>query len=141
MKKSLAVLGTVGVGAGVLLALKNRKGKTGNGESNETSEQKTTTTSTNDNSAAGGNGQATAARMAKVESEPVIDDLGTDQAEASQILKHIRDAAFDSNDEKLALALGRPTEEIEQWIRGEGMIDGDVVMKARALAIERGVEI
>jgi hypothetical protein len=71
---------------------------------------------------------------------PIIDDQGTDQIEASHILKHIRDAAFDSSDEKLALALGRPTEEIEEWTRGDGIIDGDVVMKARVLALERGIE-
>ena len=75
------------------------------------------------------------------ETDLVIDDRGTDQSEASQILKNIRDAAFDSSNEKLALALGRPTEEIEEWTRGAGTIDGDVVLKARALAIERGVEI
>jgi hypothetical protein len=40
----------------------------------------------------------------------------------------------------LALALGRPTEEIEEWTRGDGIIDGDVVMKARGLAMERGIE-
>jgi hypothetical protein len=74
-------------------------------------------------------------------SEPVIDDRGTDQHEAAEILKSIRDAAFDSNNEKLALALGRPTEEIEAWTSGSGDIDGDVVMKARTLAINRGVEI
>ena len=77
----------------------------------------------------------------KDEGEPEIDDRGTDQSEALQILKHIRDAAFDSSDEKLALALGRPTEEIEEWTRGAGTIDGDVVLKARALAIERGLQI
>src|SRR6185295_18128259 len=71
---------------------------------------------------------------------PIIDDHGTDQAEALNILTHIRDAAFDSSDEKLALALGRPTEEIEAWTRGAEIIDGDVIMKARGLAMERGVE-
>ena len=75
------------------------------------------------------------------DTDPEIDDRGTDQSEASQILKNIRDAVFDSSNEKLALALGRPTEEIEEWTRGAGTIDGDVVLKARALAIERGVEI
>jgi hypothetical protein len=75
------------------------------------------------------------------ESEPEIDDRGTDQSEASQLLKDIRDSAFDSSDEKLALALGRPTEEIEEWTRGGGTIDGDVLLKARALADARGVEI
>ena len=140
MKKSLAVLGTLGVGAGVLLALKNRRSKTDDeAESNDTSVPQTP--STNNTSESSPNGHAATARIKEAETEPVIDDLGTGQAEASRILRDIRDEAFDSSDEKLALALGRPTEEIQQWTRGEGIIDGDVVMKARALAIERLVEI
>ena len=81
--------------------------------------------------------------MARPESEArhEIDDQGTDQIQASQILKQIRDDAFEASDEKLALALGRPTEEIEQWTHEGGLIDGDVVMKARALAIQRGLEV
>jgi len=75
------------------------------------------------------------------EGEHVIDDQGTDQSEASQILRHIRDNAFEANDERLAVALGRPTEEIEEWISGRGLIDGDVILKARTLAMQRGVEI
>src|SRR2546429_615732 len=91
-----------------------------------------------------------AASMARIESgeasignegEHVIDDQGTDQSEASEILRHIRDNAFEANDEKLALALGRPTEEIEEWTSGRGLIDGDVIMKARTLAMQRGFEI
>lgn len=79
--------------------------------------------------------------VASSDNEPMLDDRGTDQAEALQILTSIRDGAFDSSNEKLALALGRPTEELEEWIDGAGTIDGDVVQKARALAIERGSEI
>ena len=75
------------------------------------------------------------------DNEPRIDDRGTDQSEALQMLTSIRDGAFDSSNEKLALALGRPTEEIEEWIGGAGTIDGDVVQKARALALERGFQI
>jgi hypothetical protein len=69
-----------------------------------------------------------------------VDDRGTDQSEAV-ILRHLRDRAFDSSDEKLALALGRPTEEIESLIGGEEVIDDDLVMKARGIAQERGVEL
>ena len=47
---------------------------------------------------------------------------------------------FQNHTSKLALALGRPTEEIEAWTRGAEIIDGDVIMKARGLAMERGVE-
>jgi len=75
------------------------------------------------------------------EAEHVIDDQGTGQSEASQILRHIRDNAFEANDEKLAVALGRPTQEIEEWTNGRGLIDGDVILKARTLAMQRGIEI
>lgn len=77
---------------------------------------------------------------ANLDNETPIDDRGTGQSEALQILTSIRDGAFDASNEKLALALGRPTEEIEEWIGGAGTIDGDVVHKARALAIERGFQ-
>jgi hypothetical protein len=78
--------------------------------------------------------------VANLNNEPTI-DRGTDQSEALQILASIRDGAFDSSNESLALALGRPTEEIAEWMGGAGTIDGDVVQKARALAIERGFQI
>jgi hypothetical protein len=70
-----------------------------------------------------------------------IDDRGTDQNEAVQILTKIKDEAFDSSDEKLALALGRPVDEIQAWTRGEQTIDSDALMKARALGLERGLRI
>ena len=80
--------------------------------------------------------------MPKVEDDdPEIDDRGTDQSQASQLLTELRDGAFDSSDAKLAAALGRPEEEIEEWLRGDGTIDGDVLLKVRALASERGIEI
>ena len=71
----------------------------------------------------------------------IIDDQGTDQIEAANILRNIRDTAFESSNEKLALALGRPVEEIDEWTTGSGVIDGDVVLKARTLAMQRGIEI
>jgi len=70
-----------------------------------------------------------------------IDDRGTDQSDAVQILTKIKDEAFDSSDEKLALALGRPVDEIQACTRGEQIIDSDVLMKARALALERGLRL
>lgn len=70
-----------------------------------------------------------------------LDDRGTDQAHASQMLRSIRDQAFEGSDEKLALALGRPTDEIERWASGAGTIDGDIVLKARSLANLRGINI
>lgn len=84
--------------------------------------------------------QSAAAHEAEEEHGP-LDDRGTDQAHASQMLRSIRDQAFEGSDEKLALALGRPTDEIERWASGAGTIDGDIVLKARSLANLRGINI
>jgi hypothetical protein len=70
-----------------------------------------------------------------------VDDKGSNQDDAVAILKNLRDRAFESSDEKLALALGRPTEEIEAWTNGVGEIDDDAVMKARGIAQKRGIEL
>lgn len=73
--------------------------------------------------------------------ENVVDDRGTGQQKAARMLRNLRDRAFDASDEKLALALGRPVEEISAWNFGQELIDDDVVMKARGIAINRGVHI
>lgn len=73
--------------------------------------------------------------------EGVVDDRGTGQAEAAQILRNLRDRGFESSDEKLAIALGRPLEEIAAWNSGQELIDDDVVMKARGIALHRGVHV
>ena len=70
-----------------------------------------------------------------------VDDRGSDQLDALRMLRNLRDRAFDSSTQKLALALGRPTDEIETLSKGLGLIDDDVVMKARGIALERGIEI
>jgi hypothetical protein len=70
-------------------------------------------------------------------SEPEIDDRGTSQSEAAGVVKRIRDEVFDGSDEKLALALGRSSEEIADWVDGERTIDGDALMKVRSLERER----
>lgn len=149
MKKSIFLLGGIGIGAGLLYALNRGIGKAAaeNGDSANGKNSSAETGSNGkdvqdqsgfdtkrENSSAGSS-------VREEQGEPEIDDRGTGQAEAAQILKSVRDAAFDASDEKLALALGRPTEEIEAWTSGSGDIDGDVVMKARTLAISRGVEI
>src|SRR6185295_272985 len=74
-------------------------------------------------------------------SNHIVDDRGTSQDEASRMLLRLRDRAFDSSDEKLALALGRPQEEVEGWHSGMEPIDDDVVIKARGIAMHRGVDI
>jgi hypothetical protein len=145
MRKSFLLASGVGIGAGLWYALtrgskpaRQDERQKGNGKTQETSESAGNEANVR---------RSEGASMRPVhpgenqESEPVIDNLGTNQHEAADILKTIRDAAFDSDDEKLALALGRPVEEIEAWTSGDGTIDGDVVMKARTLADKRGVEI
>ena len=73
--------------------------------------------------------------------ENVVDDRGTGQQKAARMLRNLRDRAFEASDEKLAVALGRPVEEIAAWNFGQELIDDDVVMKARGIAINRGVHI
>ena len=141
MRKTILILGAVGIGAGFLYALGfNRQYQKSNVEngSPDPSEKETTKESVVPGAPALANGESNsdnqqrAASMARIENgvatslgnvEPEIDDRDTDQFEASPILKNIRDTAFDSSDEKLALALGRPTDEIEEGGGGAGMPD------------------
>ena len=70
-----------------------------------------------------------------------VDDKGTDQQEAQNILAKLRDQGFDSDNEKLAVALGRSAEQVEAMISGAETIDDDVVMKARGIALNRGIQV
>ena len=73
--------------------------------------------------------------------QDTVDDRGTNQTEGRALLKKLRDLGFDASDEQLALALGRPLEEVEAWMGGAEPVDDDVVMKARGIATQRGLEI
>jgi hypothetical protein len=70
-----------------------------------------------------------------------LDDRGTDAAGGLALLKRLRDEGFASDDEKFAVALGRPVEEVEAWMQGAEPPDDDIIMKARGIAQERGIEI
>jgi hypothetical protein len=83
--------------------------------------------------------QTTGAR--KIQNNDSVDERGTDQNEGRAILRRLRDAGFDGSDEKLAVALGRPVEEVEAWTQGAEPVDDDVIMKARGIARERGIEV
>ena len=74
-------------------------------------------------------------------SQNVIDDRGTSQPAAAEILQRLRDDAFDGSDQKLAVALGREPREVEGWIKDPSTVDADVLIKARGIAMERGIEI
>lgn len=70
-----------------------------------------------------------------------VDDRGTNQTEGRALLRKLRDLGFDSSDQQLAMALGRPLEEIEAWMGGADPVDDDVIMKARGIATQRRLEI
>jgi hypothetical protein len=74
-------------------------------------------------------------------SENTVDDRGTDQAGGHQLLKKLRDGGFEGNDQKFAVALGRPVEEVAAWMSGKETVDDDIVMKARGIAKERNITI
>jgi len=74
-------------------------------------------------------------------SEEAVDDRGTSQEEGRALLARLRDNGFEGSDEKLAVALGRPVEEVAAWTGGGETVDDDVVMKARGIAQERGISI
>jgi hypothetical protein len=70
-----------------------------------------------------------------------VDDKGTDQTGAREIIKNLCDRAFDADANKAAVALGRSTEQVQSVLSGEEPADDDLVMKARGIAINRGVEV
>lgn len=61
---------------------------------------------------------------------------GDDNSESLDILQKLKADAFDSDDEKLALAMGRPIEEIKEWLGG-AEIDEDAQEKIHGLAQQR----
>jgi hypothetical protein len=73
--------------------------------------------------------------------EQQVDDKGTDQEEAKRMLTALRDRGFDGDNEKFAIALGRSIEQVQAFIDGTETIDDDVVMKARGIALQRGIEV
>lgn len=140
MKKGIVLVSAVGIGASLLYLLTRDLRKRGpitdrvDLRDREANSSRATTTAAVSQS---GDFSTTADPSENL----IIDDRGTDQIEAANILRNIRDTAFESSNEKLALALGRPVEEIDEWTTGSGIIDGDVVLKARTLAMQRGIEI
>ncbi|HEY8185546.1 MAG TPA: hypothetical protein VIF64_05730 [Pyrinomonadaceae bacterium] len=70
-----------------------------------------------------------------------VDDRGTTEAEGRALLTKLRDAGFEGSDEKLALALGRPVEEVQGLTAATRPVDDDIIIKARGLAEERGIDV
>ena len=70
-----------------------------------------------------------------------VDDRGTDASGGLELLRRLRDGGFESDDEKFAVALGRPAAEVAAWMEGTEPPDDDIIMKARGIAQQRGIEI
>ena len=73
--------------------------------------------------------------------DQALDDRGTDATAGLAILRRLRDNGFEGDNEKCAVALGRPLEVVEGWMGGSEAPDDDIIMKARGIAKERGIEI
>ncbi len=61
---------------------------------------------------------------------------GNDAAESLDLLRRLKTEVFESSDVHLALAMGRPIEEIEAWFGG-AEIDEDAQEKIHGLAQQR----
>ena len=59
--------------------------------------------------------------------------------EGVALLRRLRDQGFEGSDEKFAVAMGRPVEEVTAWMEGREDPDEDAVMKAGGIAKERGI--
>jgi hypothetical protein len=70
-----------------------------------------------------------------------VDDKGTDQEQAQRMLTALRDQGFDGDNDKLAVALGRSVQQLQAMISGAETIDDDAVMKARGIALNRGIDL
>lgn len=70
-----------------------------------------------------------------------VDDKGTDQEEAKRMLVALRDRGFEGDNKQFATALGRSMEQVQGWLDGTETIDDDVVMKAKGIALNRGVSL
>ncbi len=61
-------------------------------------------------------------------------------AQGVELLRRLRDEGFEASDEKFAVAMGRPVEEVTAWMDGREEPDEDAIMKAGGIAKERGIE-
>jgi hypothetical protein len=73
--------------------------------------------------------------------EQIIDSENTTQEQAQKLLSNLCEDGFSGNVEKLALALGRDKEEIQDILDGKAEIDEDLLMKIWGIAQQREVEI
>ena len=73
--------------------------------------------------------------------QSAVDDRGTSSSQGRELLKALCESGFEGNEEKLAVALGRPVEEVKGWLDGSEVVDDDVIMKARGIAMHRSIRV
>jgi hypothetical protein len=73
--------------------------------------------------------------------ENIVDDSGTTQTEARELLENFCQKGFENDIDLAALVLGRTSDEIYDFINGDEIIDDDLIMKVRGVARERGIDI
>jgi hypothetical protein len=71
----------------------------------------------------------------------IVDDTGTDQDDARELLRAFCDKGFDGDVERAAVALGRPASALRELMDGQSEIDEDLVMKLRGMSKERGIAV
>ena len=71
----------------------------------------------------------------------IVDDAGTDQEDARELLRAFCDKGFDGDVERAAVALGRPAPALSEMMDGRDEIDDDLVMKLRGISNERGIAV
>lgn len=74
-------------------------------------------------------------------SENIVDNRGTTQEGARKLLDNFCREGFANDLSKAAFVLGRPPEELTNFLSGGEEIDDDLVMKMRGIAQERAIKI
>jgi len=73
--------------------------------------------------------------------ENAVDDKGTGQTEARDMMNQLLNERFNGGLEHFSLVMGRPEDELQRFISGDEPLDDDFVMKMRGVAKERGFEL
>ena len=71
----------------------------------------------------------------------LVDDKGTTQEEAREMLRNLNENGFEGDVERLARVLGRTTEEISGLLAGSESFDDDLAIKIRGIALERNIAL
>jgi hypothetical protein len=71
----------------------------------------------------------------------IVDDQGTDQQGAREMLRRFCERGFKNDVAAAALVLGRPEDELRQIMDEQFFVDDDLAMKIKGIAQERNINI